>query len=85
MNSTIFGGIFPAGGGAKFGFWCDSFVMWGIILPLGYLSAFVWHVHPIVLYAVISSDEIIKLLFAAIRYRQYRWLNNITRDFTRVR
>jgi putative MATE family efflux protein len=82
MNSTIIGGIFPAGGDAKFGFWCDAVVMWGIILPLGYLSAFVWNVHPIVLYAVISLDEIIKLPVAVIRYRQYRWLNNITRDFS---
>jgi putative MATE family efflux protein len=85
MNSTIIGGIFPAGGDSKFGFWCDTIVMWGMILPLSYLSAFVWHVHPIFLYAVISLDEIIKLPVAAIRYRQYRWLNNITRDFTRVR
>jgi putative MATE family efflux protein len=82
MNSAIIGGIFPAGGDAKFGFWCDLVVMWGIILPLSYLSAFVWHVTPVVLYAVISLDEIIKLPVAAIRYRQYRWLNNITRNFT---
>ncbi|MEH7416994.1 MATE family efflux transporter [Neobacillus drentensis] len=82
VNSTIIGGIFPAGGDAKFGFWCDLIVMWGIILPLGYLSAFVWHVPPIILYAVFSLDEIIKLPVAAVRYRQYRWLNNITRDFT---
>lgn len=82
MNSAIIGGIFPAGGDAKFGFWCDLIVMWGIILPLSYLSAFVWHVTPVVLYAVISLDEMIKLPVAAIRYRQYRWLNNITRNFT---
>ena len=82
MNSTIIGGIFPAGGDTKFGLWCDSVIMWLIILPLGYMSAFVWHVHPIILFAVISLDEIIKLPVAAIRYRQYRWLNNITRDYT---
>jgi Na+-driven multidrug efflux pump len=81
LNSTIIGGIFPAGGDPKFGLWCDFLVMWFIILPLGYMSAFVWNVHPIILYAVISLDEIIKLPLAAIRYRQYRWLNNITRDF----
>lgn len=82
MNSAIIGGIFPAGGDAKFGFWCDLIVMWGIVLPLSYLSAFVWHVTPIVLYAVISLDEFIKLPVAVIRYRRYRWLNNITRNFT---
>ncbi|WP_378541022.1 hypothetical protein [Neobacillus cucumis] len=44
------------------------------------MSAFVRHVHPIILYVVISLDEIIKLPIAAIRYCQYRWLNSITRD-----
>ncbi len=80
MNSTIIGGIFPAGGDPKFGFWTDTIVMWGIILPLSYLSAFVWRLNPIWLYVVISLDEVIKLPIAFIRYRQYKWLNNITRE-----
>ncbi|WP_255286798.1 hypothetical protein [Bacillus sp. AFS076308] len=67
MNSTIIGRIFPAGGDAKFGLWCDFLVMWGIILPLSYLRAFVWQVRPIILFAVISLDEMIKLPAAAIR------------------
>lgn len=82
LNSAIIGGIFPAGGDSRYGFWCDIAVMWGIVVPLSYLSAFVWHVHPIVLFAVISLDEMIKIPIAVIRYRQYRWLNNITRDFS---
>lgn len=81
LNSTNIGGIFCAGGDTKFGFLCDTLVMWGIILPLSYACAFVWHLHPIVLYAVISLDEIIKLPVALIRYRQYKWLNQLTRDF----
>ena len=63
------------------GFWCDTIVMWGIILPLGYLCAFVWHVSPIVLYGVLCLDEFVKLPAATLRYRRYRWLNNITREF----
>ena len=80
LNSTVIGGIFCAGGDSKFGFWCDTIVMWGIIIPLGYLCAFVWHVSPVILYIVICLDEFIKLPAAIIRFRQYRWLNNITRD-----
>jgi putative MATE family efflux protein len=81
INSTNIGGIFCAGGDTKFGFWCDTIVMWGIILPLSYMSAFVWHLHPTLLYAVICMDEVIKLPASIIRYRQYKWLNNITKDF----
>ncbi|MDR1446156.1 MAG: MATE family efflux transporter [Treponema sp.] len=81
LNSTIIGGIFPAGGDAKFGFLCDVIVMWGIIIPLSLVCAFIWHVQPVILYIVICSDEFIKMPVALIRFRQYRWLNNITRDF----
>lgn len=82
LNSTSIGGIFCAGGDSKFGFWCDTIVMWGIIIPLGYLCAFVWHVPPVTLYIVLCLDEFIKLPVATIRFRKYRWLNNITRDLS---
>ena len=82
LNSTSIGGIFCAGGDSRFGFLCDAIVMWGIIIPLGYLSAFVWHIPPIMLYMVLCLDELIKLPAATIRFRKYRWLNNITRDLS---
>jgi putative MATE family efflux protein len=81
VNSTIIGAIFPAGGDAKFGFVCDIIVMWVIILPLGYLCAFVWRVPPVALYITLCSDEFIKGPLALIRFFQYKWLKNITRDF----
>jgi len=80
LNSTIIGGVFPAGGDAKFGFWCDLIVMWGIIVPLAWLCAFVWQVSPIILYIAICFDEVFKLPAAIIRFRQYKWVKNITRN-----
>jgi putative MATE family efflux protein len=82
VNSTIIGGIFCAGGDAKFGFWCDAIVMWGIIIPLGFLCAFVWGVPPGLLYITLCSDEFIKAPVALIRFLKYRWLKNITRNLT---
>jgi len=81
LNAVTIAGLFPAGGDSKFGFWCDTIVMWGIVLPLSYVCAFVWSVPPLILYAVISMDEFIKLPAATLRYRQHKWLNNLTRDF----
>ncbi|MFF2090708.1 MATE family efflux transporter [Paenibacillus sp. NPDC058174] len=80
INSSTIGGMFVAGGDSKFGFWCDTIVMWGIILPLGYVSAFVWQLPPIALFAILSLDEVIKSPVALYRYRQFKWLNNITRE-----
>lgn len=82
LNSTIIGGVFPAGGDSKFGFWCDTIVMWFIVSPLSFFAAFALHLPPVWIYVVISLDELIKLPAALIRYRQYKWLTNITRDFT---
>lgn len=84
INSTIIGGIFPAGGDSKFGFYCDTIVMWGIILPLSFVAAFVLHLSPIWIYFIISLDELIKIPIAFFRYRKYKWLNNITREFTEL-
>ncbi|CQR55656.1 MATE efflux family protein [Paenibacillus riograndensis SBR5] len=84
MNATTIAGLFVAGGDSKFGFWCDTIVMWGIILPLSFISAFVWHLPPIALYVVISLDEVVKMPAALMRYRQFKWLKNITRNFTEV-
>ncbi len=80
LNTTLISGIFCAGGDTKFGFWCDTAVMWGIVVPLGCICAFVLHVPPVILYIVLCLDEFIKLPVATFRFRQYRWLNNITRD-----
>jgi putative MATE family efflux protein len=80
VNSTIIGGIFCAGGDAKFGFWCDVIVMWGIIIPLGFLCAFIRNASPGLLYLALCSDEFIKAPVALIRFLKYRWLKNITRD-----
>ncbi|MDR2079715.1 MAG: MATE family efflux transporter [Treponema sp.] len=81
VNSTIIGAVFPAGGDAEFGFWCDLIVMWGIIIPLGCLCAFIWRVPPVALYITLCCDEFIKGPIALIRFFQYRWLKNITRNF----
>lgn len=84
INSTIIGGIFVAGGDSRFGLWCDTLVMWGIILPLGFLSAFVWQLPPLMIYFVINLDEVIKAPVAIVRYFRYKWLNNITREHSQL-
>ncbi|WP_339247045.1 MATE family efflux transporter [Paenibacillus sp. FSL F4-0243] len=81
INSTTIGGIFVAGGDSRFGFWCDTIVMWGIILPLGYMSAFVWHLSPLTIFIIINLDEVIKAPIALMRYFKFKWLNDITRNY----
>lgn len=80
VNSTTIGGIFCAGGDAKFGFYCDSIVMWLIMVPLGFLAAFVWHLPVLAVYFILSFDEFIKLPIVFLHYRKYGWARDLTRE-----
>ena len=80
LNSTVIAGIFCAGGDSKFGFLCDTIVMWGVIIPAGVVCAFFLKLPPVMLYAVLCLDEFLKIPFMAIHYRKYKWLKNITRE-----
>ena len=80
FNSSLVGGVFCAGGDTRFGLICDAVAMWGVVLPLGFLTAFVWKWPPIAAYIALCMDEFVKLPFVAIRFWRYKWLNNLTRD-----
>ncbi|MDR1591912.1 MAG: MATE family efflux transporter [Prevotellaceae bacterium] len=80
LNSTVIGGLFCAGGDAKFGLICDAITMWCVVIPLGLLFGFYLKVPPLILYAVLCMDEIVKMPFMVLHYRKYKWLKNITRE-----
>lgn len=77
-NSTIISGIFPAGGDTRFGFICDTITLWAIVVPLGFLSAFVWKLPIWVTYIFINMDEWVKMPAVFHHYRQYKWVKNLT-------
>ena len=73
-------GIFNAGGDTKFDAYSVGVTMWGIIIPLAALSAFVWKLPVLVVYFIISMDEVIKLPWVYHHYKKYIWVKDITRD-----
>ncbi len=78
VNSTAIAGIFCAGGDARFGFRCDAVTMWGIIVPLSFIAAFVWKLPVLAVYAILSMDEIVKLPAVYRNYKKYKWVKNLT-------
>ena len=46
---------------------------------LGLLAAFVFKLPVLVVYALLNTDECIKMVPALLHYRKYRWLRNVTR------
>lgn len=78
VNSTAIAGIFCAGGDSKFGFICDTVVMWCIVVPLGFFSAFVLKLPVTAVYFIISFDEFLKLPAVYRNYKKNKWVKDLT-------
>ena len=81
FNTAMICGVFRSGGDSKWGFFCDIIDMWCYSVPLGFISAFVLKLPPMLVYFLICTDEFVKIPFVYKHYKSYKWLKNITRDF----
>lgn len=73
-------GIIRGGGDARFVFINDLISIWGIVLPLSFLAAFVFHWHPAAVVFCLNSDQIFKCAAAAIKANRYTWMKKLTRE-----
>lgn len=73
------GGIIRGGGDTKFVLWNDIVSIWGIVLPVSFLAAFVWRLPPVAVVALLNSDQIFKCGIAAFKVNRYRWVKPLTR------
>ncbi len=80
LNSTVIGGIFPSGGDTKFGMICDSVTMWVVVLPLGFLCAFVLKIPVLAVAVILTLDEFVKIPWVYKHYIKYQWVKNITKS-----
>ena len=79
LNSTVIGGIFPAGGDTKFGMICDIVTLWCVVVPMGMIGAF-WLKLPVLAVAfILTLDEFVKIPAVYKHYMKYKWVKNITR------
>ena len=80
INTVIVCGIFPAGGDAKYDAISVFLATWCLALPFALLGTFIFHWPVMLIYVVMSIDEIIKVPFIYPRYKKYLWVNNLTRE-----
>ena len=78
VNGTTIAGIFCAGGDSKFGFLCDTVIMWCITVPLGLLTAFMLKFPVLAVYFIVNLDEIVKLPAVYRHYKKYKWVKDLT-------
>jgi len=81
VNTMCMCGIFRAGGDTKYGFICDTCVMWiyGVSFG-GILCSLILKLPPLWIYFILFMDETVKMVPNFIRYTQKKWVKNITRD-----
>ena len=80
LDETVIVGIFRSGGDTRFGLIIDLTAMWGCSVLLGAAAAFVFHCSVRVVYALLMSDELVKIPIIWGRYKNCSWIRNITRE-----
>lgn len=73
-------GIVRPGGSIHFVLINDLIFVWLVVLPSAYLAAFVFHASPIVVFACLKSDQILKCFVAVVAVNRFKWMKNLTRE-----
>lgn len=73
-------GLIRGGGDTRFVMINDLISVWGIVLPLSFLAAFVFHWPPVAVVCCLNADQIFKCVVAAIKVNRYKWVKKLTRE-----
>ncbi len=79
VNTITINGILDGGGDTVFDLYSLLVCMWGVAIPLALLGAFVFHWHPLAVYACTCLDEVGKIPWVMLRFRKYKWVQDLTR------
>lgn len=72
-------GIIRGGGDARFVLINDLISIWGIVLPVSFLAAFVFKWPPVAVIACLNADQVFKCGAAGIKVNRYTWMKKLTR------
>lgn len=75
----VMAGIIAGGGMTKYTAWVDNLFMWLFTIPTAYLSAFVFGFSPVVTFACLKADQLLKCVPNFITCNRYRWVRVLTR------
>ena len=70
-------GVLRSGGDTKACLFLDTSGVWFIGVPLAFLGGLVWKLPIYFVYGLVLSEEVYKLIFGYIRYRQGKWIRNL--------
>ncbi len=70
-------GILRSGGDTRYAFFIDAGVIWTIGVPLAFLGGIVLHLPIYLVYLMVMTDEILKLILGLYRFYSQRWINSL--------
>lgn len=79
VNTVTINGVLDGGGDTIFDLYSLIVCMWIIAIPLALAGAFVFHWHPLAVYACTCLDEVGKIPWVMARFRKYKWVQDLTR------
>lgn len=77
QNMIVGGGIIRSGGKTKYLMWIDIIGTWGVGVPLGFLTAFVFHMSIPWVYFILSLEECVRLIIAYTVFRKKIWIQSL--------
>lgn len=79
-QASTLGGIIKAGGSPKVQMVNDMISMWGIVLPLSLLGAFVFNWSSPLVFFILKSDQLFKSGTAFVVCNRFRWIKRWVHD-----
>lgn len=73
-------GVLRSGGDTKMCLFLDTSGVWCIGVPLAFLGGLVWKLSICQVYALVMLEEVYKMVLGYWRYRQKKWLKNLTAE-----
>ncbi len=73
-------GIVRAGGSIHFVLVNDLLFIWLLVIPSALVAAFVLEAPPVVVFACLKSDQILKCFVAVVKVNRFKWMKNLTRQ-----
>ena len=73
-------GIIRGGGNTMFVIKMDLISIWGIVIPLSFIMAFVVKASPAVVVCCLNADQIFKCIPAFLEANYGNWIRKLTRD-----
>ena len=75
VQNMILGGILKSGGKTALVMFIDMIGTWIFGVPLGLLSAFVFHLPIAAVYFVLSMEECVRLIISLMVFRKKKWMH----------